>query len=152
MTSGVKYRHLKIAGGCGLAMISQAYQCAPGGSCNTSRFYYVLAFKAGMKEWELLYGKDLVGTPGRIRTCDLLLRRQTLYPSELQAQIYRPKINLTQTLRIRNPYPSLGKLQRHIGGREPLAAFSGQRKAKANRVSMTSCVIKQMFPPERARI
>jgi hypothetical protein len=25
------------------------------------------------------------GTPGRIRTCDLLLRRQTLYPSELQA-------------------------------------------------------------------
>src|SRR5690349_8803076 len=29
----------------------------------------------------------LVGTPGRIRTCDLLLRRQTLYPSELQARI-----------------------------------------------------------------
>jgi hypothetical protein len=25
------------------------------------------------------------GTPGRIRTCGLLLRRQTLYPSELQA-------------------------------------------------------------------
>ena len=28
---------------------------------------------------------DLNGTPGRIRTCDLLLRRQPLYPSELQA-------------------------------------------------------------------
>ena len=28
---------------------------------------------------------ELDGTPGRIRTCDLLLRRQTLYPSELQA-------------------------------------------------------------------
>ena len=27
------------------------------------------------------------GTPGRIRTCDLLLRRQPLYPSELQAHI-----------------------------------------------------------------
>ena len=32
------------------------------------------------------------GTPGRIRTCGLLLRRQTLYPSELQAhtqEVYR---------------------------------------------------------------
>ena len=27
------------------------------------------------------------GTPGTIRTCDLLLRRQTLYPSELRAPI-----------------------------------------------------------------
>lgn len=26
------------------------------------------------------------GTPGRIRTCDLLLRRQALYPAELRAQ------------------------------------------------------------------
>ena len=30
---------------------------------------------------------ELNGTPGRIRTCDLLLRRQTLYPSELQARL-----------------------------------------------------------------
>src|SRR5579862_8021700 len=29
------------------------------------------------------------GTPGRIRTCGLLLRRQTLYPSELQAHSNR---------------------------------------------------------------
>ena len=31
--------------------------------------------------------KGIAGTPGRIRTCDLLLRRQPLYPSELQAHI-----------------------------------------------------------------
>ena len=33
----------------------------------------------------MLILKEIVGTPGRIRTCDLLLRRQPLYPSELQA-------------------------------------------------------------------
>jgi hypothetical protein len=27
----------------------------------------------------------MAGTPGTIRTCDLLLRRQTLYPAELRA-------------------------------------------------------------------
>ena len=27
------------------------------------------------------------GAPGTIRTCDLLLRRQTLYPAELQARL-----------------------------------------------------------------
>ncbi len=31
--------------------------------------------------------KELTGTPGGIRTPDLLLRRQPLYPSELQALI-----------------------------------------------------------------
>ena len=31
----------------------------------------------------------IAGTPGRIRTCDLLLRRQPLYPSELQAPTER---------------------------------------------------------------
>ena len=29
------------------------------------------------------------GAPGRIRTCDLLLRRQTLYPAELRALLKR---------------------------------------------------------------
>jgi hypothetical protein len=29
------------------------------------------------------------GTPGRIRTCDLLLRRQTLYPAELRVHVTR---------------------------------------------------------------
>ena len=38
------------------------------------------------KKWILIL-KGLAGTPGRIRTCDLLLRRQPLYPSELQAHI-----------------------------------------------------------------
>ena len=33
------------------------------------------------------YFHSIYGTPGRIRTCDLLLRRQPLYPSELQAHI-----------------------------------------------------------------
>lgn len=28
-----------------------------------------------------------IGTPGRIRTCGLLLRRQTLYPAELRARL-----------------------------------------------------------------
>src|SRR5947208_16949114 len=40
-----------------------------------------------MKNQVVLQLKGLVGTPGRIRTCDLLLRRQTLYPSELQAHV-----------------------------------------------------------------
>ena len=40
-----------------------------------------------MKNGSVLSRRDLVGTPGRIRTCDLLLRRQTLYPSELQAHV-----------------------------------------------------------------
>jgi hypothetical protein len=31
-------------------------------------------------------GKDLSGAPGVIRTRDPLLRRQTLYPTELRAQ------------------------------------------------------------------
>ena len=35
----------------------------------------------------ILIPKGIAGTPGRIRTCDLLLRRQPLYPSELQAHI-----------------------------------------------------------------
>ena len=30
----------------------------------------------------------MFGMPGRIRTCDLLLRKQTLYPAELQAQMW----------------------------------------------------------------
>jgi hypothetical protein len=38
-----------------------------------------------MEEQEMLILKGIVGTPGGIRTPDLLLRRQPLYPSELQA-------------------------------------------------------------------
>ena len=34
----------------------------------------------------LAYSQGLNGTPGPIRTADLLLRRQTLYPAELRAQ------------------------------------------------------------------
>jgi hypothetical protein len=40
--------------------------------------------------WECLQstdGRDLGGTPERIRTSDLLLRRQALYPAELRAHI-----------------------------------------------------------------
>jgi hypothetical protein len=33
--------------------------------------------------------KGFSGTPGPIRTADLLLRRQTLYPAELRAHNYR---------------------------------------------------------------
>jgi hypothetical protein len=33
--------------------------------------------------------KGLSGTPGPIRTADLLLRRQTLYPAELRAHSFR---------------------------------------------------------------
>ena len=36
-------------------------------------------------EWVIEAKSFRFGTPGRIRTCDLLLRRQPLYPSELQA-------------------------------------------------------------------
>ncbi len=38
------------------------------------------------EEDKLLEENDLTGTPGRIRTCDLLLRRQALYPTELRAR------------------------------------------------------------------
>ena len=38
-----------------------------------------------MEANEILILNGIGGTPGRIRTCDLLLRRQPLYPSELQA-------------------------------------------------------------------
>ena len=38
-----------------------------------------------MEKERMLILKEIAGTPGRIRTCDLLLRRQPLYPSELQA-------------------------------------------------------------------
>jgi hypothetical protein len=34
-----------------------------------------------------LKGEELAGTPGRIRTYDLLLRRQTLYPAELRVRL-----------------------------------------------------------------
>ena len=40
----------------------------------------------------ILILKGIAGTPGRIRTCDLLLRRQPLYPSELQAHIIEAKL------------------------------------------------------------
>jgi hypothetical protein len=45
------------------------------------------------------------GAPGRIRTCDLLIRSQALYPTELQAQfqqydyLYQKKLNLTSKIR-----------------------------------------------------
>ena len=32
---------------------------------------------------------QIVGTPGRIRTCDLRLRKPTLYPTELRAHLAR---------------------------------------------------------------
>src|ERR1017187_6672801 len=38
------------------------------------------------------------GTPGRIRTADLLLRRQTLYPAELRAHITRLHFNCSPRL------------------------------------------------------
>jgi hypothetical protein len=34
---------------------------------------------------EIIYVIDLIGAPDRIRTCDLCLRRATLYPAELRA-------------------------------------------------------------------
>ena len=41
----------------------------------------------GMEREEKLEPKELADTPGGIRTPDLLLRRQPLYPSELQAHV-----------------------------------------------------------------
>jgi integrase len=42
---------------------------------------------AGVADYKELKGKDLDGTPEWIRTTDLLLRRQTLYPAELRAHV-----------------------------------------------------------------
>lgn len=39
----------------------------------------------------VLGGGDLNGALGRIRTPDLLIRSQTLYPAELRARITKPK-------------------------------------------------------------
>jgi hypothetical protein len=36
-------------------------------------------------DWKLLRKKKLRGAPGTTRTCDLLIRSQTLYPTELRA-------------------------------------------------------------------
>jgi hypothetical protein len=32
--------------------------------------------------------RPIAGAPGRIRTCDLKLRRLVLYPTELRARVY----------------------------------------------------------------
>ena len=42
------------------------------------------------------------GAPGRTRTCDHLLRRQVLYPTELQAQYGGPNRTRTDDQRIMN--------------------------------------------------
>ena len=36
--------------------------------------------------------KAINGVPGRIRTCDMLLRRQPLYPAELQGRVLKSSI------------------------------------------------------------
>ena len=41
----------------------------------------------------LAFGLLVRGTPGATRTLDLLLRRQLLYPAELQAQIHFAKLS-----------------------------------------------------------
>jgi hypothetical protein len=51
-----------------------------------------------MEDHGILIPKVIDGTPGRIRTCDLLLRRQPLYPSELQAHMAENK-SLNQNYR-----------------------------------------------------
>src|SRR6476661_668254 len=55
----------------------------------------------------------LSGAPGMTRTCDLLVRSQTLYPTELRAQRSRSLINLAGCGRFRNlsPRPSAGILK-----------------------------------------
>ena len=40
-------------------------------------------------EAKSLIRKNLSGTPEWIRTTDLLLRRQTLYPAELRARVFK---------------------------------------------------------------
>ena len=39
-----------------------------------------------MKTDNRLILKDSIGAPGKTRTCDLLIRSQTLYPTELRAR------------------------------------------------------------------
>ena len=69
--------------------LAPLHQCA---ICNhdhgCSRFVAICQLKKKilsqmLRKW--LGKNDLNGTPGRIRTCDLLLRRQALYPPELRA-------------------------------------------------------------------
>ena len=39
--------------------------------------------------------RQIDGDPGRIRTCDLLIRSQTLYPAELRSQLIKTRMFLT---------------------------------------------------------
>src|SRR5271157_3384499 len=54
----------------------------------------------------LLTGKKNSGAPGEIRTPDLLLRRQSLYPAELRARSIKLYTARTESLRRRHPVRS----------------------------------------------
>jgi hypothetical protein len=76
----------------------------------------------------MFYGKLSVyyGTPDRIRTCDPLLRRQMLYPTELQAHIIAALFA-----------GRTGGLSRNAGKLQALYEnpdFSGQRATGMNRL------------------
>jgi hypothetical protein len=62
------------------------------GSCSIQLSYgaeRIPAAEAGQNNFRappIPYGEADPGDPGRIRTCDLLLRRQLLYPAELRGR------------------------------------------------------------------
>ena len=50
-------------------------------------------------------GMDRSGAPGKIRTCDLKLRRLSLYPSELRARFYELTTHIRAAERISTHSP-----------------------------------------------
>ena len=68
---------------------------------------------------------SLVGAPGEIRTPDNLLRRQMLYPTELQAQFQGLRLSTQVTLQSRK----VGKIMVGAEGFEPPASCSQGRRA-----------------------
>ena len=55
------------------------------------------------------------GAPGKTRTCDLLVRSQTLYPTELRA---RPQLSYQQTTGWRGRAEAVKEVRGENGGRE----------------------------------
>ena len=63
----------------------------------------------------------LLGTPGMIRTCDLLIRSQALYPAELRVQ---KRIDRLQTRKVSVKF-SNGYLRDEVKARKAITRRSG---------------------------
>jgi hypothetical protein len=73
------------------------------------------------------------GAPGGIRTPDLLVRSQTLYPTELRARLFRSNVSLPQATRAYSklrPCSTPDFLPRPVSTSNPLRLFPNCRDAE----------------------